>query len=137
MGAREFERDSLKRVEPAAEVGARSLKLAKGWLKRAKDSNILGYRDLAVIASFTSMLYAARAILLRDGVKEKDDCGMIEYLRKRYPQLKGHAASLEQYGRLALAIQRDPDMSVGRSDAKAAMNTADELIKSAEKMLSK
>jgi len=127
----------LEKVEPSAEAGMRALKVAKGWLKGAKDSSILGYKGLAVVASFTSMLHAARALLLRDGVKEKADRDMIEYLKRRYPELREHAASLDQYGRLTLAIQRDPDASIGRSEVKGAMNSAAELIKLVEKLLLK
>lgn len=124
-------------MKPSAEAAMRALKLARGWLKRANDSSILGYKDLAVVASFISMLHAARAIMRRDGVREKDDRGMIEYVKKRYPELKEHMASLDQYRGLVLAIQRDPEVSVGGSDSKGAMNSANELIKSVDGLLSK
>ena len=122
-------------AEPSPEAGLRSLKLAKGWLRKAKDSNILGYRDLAVVASSFSMLHAARAILLRDGVEEKDTDHMVEYLKERYPELREHVTSLDQFSKLTSAIQRDPDVSVKRSDAKEAMNSAKELIRQVEGVL--
>jgi uncharacterized protein (UPF0332 family) len=112
----------------------KSLKLAKEWFRRAKDNNILGYKDLAMLASYISMLHAARAILLKDGVKDLDS---IEYLKKRYPELREHAASMDQYGKLASAIQQDPDILIERSDAKGAMDSANELIKFVERILSK
>ena len=136
MGA---ERSSwpVEKTEPSTEMSTKSLRLAKAWLKRAKDGNILGYRDLAILASHISMLHAARAILFKDGVKAKDDHGMLEYIKKRYPQLREHMVSLDQYGRLVSAIQRDPDVTIGGKDAKGAMSSANDLMKLVEGTLSK
>lgn len=138
MSAKEFSgRDSLKRTDPSNEMGEKSIKQASEWLKRAKDSNILGYRDLAMVASFISMLHAARALLFKDGLKERENRDLIEYIKENYPELRELATSIDQYERLVLAIQRDPDLSIGRGDAKGAMSSADELKKMVEEILSK
>ncbi len=118
-------------------MSMRSLKVAKEWLKRAKDSNALGYRDMAVVASLISMFHAARALLFRNGVSEVERQTMIEYLRCRYPELREHVTSLDQFNRFVSAIYSDPTLSVKRSDAKGAMDSAKEFIKAIEKELSK
>lgn len=130
-----FDEGSLEKVEPSLEASAKSLKMAKNWLRRAKDSNILGYKDMTVLASFISMFHAAKAIMLKDGVREKEDRVVAEYVRRAYPELKEHATSLDQYWRLASAIQRDPEISVDGSDAKGALNSAKGFIKFVERSL--
>lgn len=131
-----MEGESAKETGPFPETGARFLKLAKRWLVRARDNNFLGYRDLAMIASSISMFNAGRAILSARGVEGSDDLDLAESLKNLSQELEPHAVSLDQFGRLASAIQRDHEVSVGRSDVREAMDSAKQLIKLAERMLS-
>ena len=103
---------------------------------RAKDNRFLGYRDLAIVASSISMFNAGRAVLSAYGVEGGDDLNVVESLKNLSPELEPHTVSLDQFGRLASAIQRDPEVSVGRSDVREAMSSAKQLIKLAERMLS-
>ncbi len=61
-----------------------SLKLAAHFLERAKGNVKLEYWDVAFLLAYNSMLQASRAVLFKDGVKERSHECVALYLRERH-----------------------------------------------------
>jgi uncharacterized protein (UPF0332 family) len=66
-----FQKGLLKRTSPDMENAARSLKLSMNNIEDAvANLSIHRYRVVA-ISSYSAMFHAARAILFKDGIKER------------------------------------------------------------------
>ena len=79
-----FEKGLLRRIAPEPEKVRSSLKLSAHYLERSKGVMRLEYYDIAFTSAYTSMLQAARAVLFRDGIKERShECTAI-YLNEHY-----------------------------------------------------
>ena len=61
----------LKRVEPDMGNAKRSLQVSKEFLGDASKNNEIERYKVVVILGYTAMFHAARALLFRDGIKER------------------------------------------------------------------
>lgn len=92
-----FQKGLLKRTSPDMENAARSLELSKNNIEDAiANLSINRYRVVA-ISSYSAMFHAARAILFRDGIKERSHECIPVYLKEKYPELETHANVLDSY----------------------------------------
>lgn len=55
--------------------------------------------NLVIFCSYTAMFHAARALLFRDGIKERSHICTVSYLRETYPRLRRLANQLDVYRR--------------------------------------
>ncbi len=66
-----FERDLLRKVEPSRTKSQQSLRLAADWLREAEANfEAEAYRS-ALSSAYLSVFHSARAVLFRDGVRER------------------------------------------------------------------
>jgi uncharacterized protein (UPF0332 family) len=75
-----FEKGLLRRVEPSKEKGIKSLEKAQITLGEAEKNKIAGAYTSCVMMAYLAMFHAARAILFRDGVREKSHFCVARYL---------------------------------------------------------
>ena len=90
---------------------------------------------MAVVAAYTSMFHAARAILLRDGIKERSHICIVIYLREKYPELKHQTRILDTYRRFRHTALYALDVTVDEKEARKSIELAHELIEAMEKKL--
>ncbi len=82
-----FQKGLLKRISLDMENSSRSLELSRSNIEdAAANLSIHRYRIVA-ISSYTAMFHAARAILFRDGIKERSHECIPVYLKEKYPEL--------------------------------------------------
>jgi len=79
-----FENRTLRKIEPDAEKVKKSLEMAEIKLDESKKLFSAGFYDTAVLTLYTSMFHAARSLLYRDGVQEKNHYSVYIYIRERY-----------------------------------------------------
>ncbi len=88
-----MERGLLRRVVPSKEKGLLSIKRAEEWLSEARKTlEFSSYRS-SLIASYMAMFHAARALLFKDGWREKSHYCIARYIEEFYVktgQLDGH-----------------------------------------------
>ena len=77
-----FARGLLRNVAPSAEKGRMSLGKAGAVLKEARTNLRSKAYDSCVHSSYLAMFHAARAILFRDGVREKSHFCVARYLER-------------------------------------------------------
>jgi uncharacterized protein (UPF0332 family) len=77
-----FERGLLRRVEPSHAKADQSLFQAREWLSEAEASFKAGAYRSALSSSYMAVFHSARAILLRDGVREKSHYCTGVYIQK-------------------------------------------------------
>ena len=81
-----LEKGMLKETRPDGEKAKLALKIAEKNLEDAKAQVKGGLYRWAFIAAYTSMFHAGRAILYRDGIKERSHFCIYIYLKEKYSQ---------------------------------------------------
>jgi len=79
-----FSQGLLKRSAKSKELALKSLKQARYFLGEAQDLVVLHKERMAVIALYNAMFHCTRALLFRDGVKEKSHYAVARYLEFEY-----------------------------------------------------
>lgn len=123
-----FQRGLLKRTSPDLENAARSLKLSMNNIEDATENlSIHRYRVVAIL-SYTAMFHAARAILYRDGIKERSHECIPLYLKEKYPELETLANILDSYRRFRHNAIYGLDFGMDEADARASLNSSKEFL---------
>lgn len=79
-----FEQGSLKKIKPNLNYAEQSIKQAEHFLDEAQDLIEADIKDMAFIALYNASFHAARAILFRDGVKERSHYCVSKYIEEKY-----------------------------------------------------
>lgn len=74
----------LKKEHPDPEKAWRSLDVAKHKLELAQREVDAGIYENAVVTAYTAMFHAARALLFKDGYKERSHYAVYIYLKEKY-----------------------------------------------------
>ena len=73
--------------------------------------------DLAVVSVYTAMFHAARAILFRDGIKERSHICVVTYIKEKYPHLSEYANTLDSYRKSRHTMLYGLEVDVMKDDA--------------------
>jgi uncharacterized protein (UPF0332 family) len=123
-----FRKGLLKRTSPDTENTARSLELSTNNIEDAiANLSIHRYRVVA-ISSYSAMFHAARAVLFRDGIKERSHECIPVYLKEKYPELETHANILDSYRRFRHDAIYGLDFVMDEEEARAALDFAKEFL---------
>ena len=93
-------RGLLKRTAPDPENARRSLELSMSNIEDSSENLRIRRHRVVIVSSYMAMFHAARAILLRDGVKERSHECIPVYIKESYPKLESVADTLDSYRRL-------------------------------------
>jgi len=72
----------LRKVEPSEGKGRDSLNKAEDWIEEARKNKNVSAFDSCISSSYMIMFHSARAILFRDGIREKNHFCIARYLDK-------------------------------------------------------
>ena len=98
-----FKQGLLKKAAKSNELAAKSLQQADYFLGEAKDLVALKKERMAVIALYNAMFHCTRALLYRDGIKERSHYAVARYLEYEYVKKK----IIDRKYMLVLDILRD------------------------------
>jgi len=79
-----FEEGLLKDGLPDKEKAIRSVEKAEEKITLASEELNAGFSESAVLTAYTAMFHASRAILFKDGVKERSHYAIYVYLKEKY-----------------------------------------------------
>ena len=94
-----FKEGLLRKTKPSNQYAIKSLDTSLSYIQNAKDNLKMNNNHLVIFCSYTAMFHAARALLFRDGIKERSHLCIVSYLRETYPRLKRLANQLDTYRR--------------------------------------
>lgn len=77
-----FKRGLLRKIEPSENKGLDSLKKAEDWINEASKNIEISAYTSCIASSYMVMFHSARALLFRDGVREKSHFCIARYLDK-------------------------------------------------------
>lgn len=119
-----FHKGLLVRVAADMDSARRSVLLARRYLADADSGMSTESYRVVIIMSYTAMFHAARAILYRDGVRERSHECIPLYLRERYPSLEPYANKLDSYRKSRHAAMYGLEFEPGRQDAITSLAVA-------------
>ncbi|HIH09800.1 MAG TPA: HEPN domain-containing protein [Candidatus Diapherotrites archaeon] len=79
-----FEEGLLKKIRPNLNYSEQSIRQAEHFLDEAESLINSGIKDMAFIALYNASFHAARAILFRDGIKERSHYCVCKYIEEIY-----------------------------------------------------
>jgi len=123
-----FREGLLKRTQPDMENALRSLELAMSNIKDAVENLAIHRYRVVAISSYTAMFHAARAILFKDGIKERSHVCIPIYLKEKYPELETLANILDAYRRFRHNAIYGLDFAMDEDDAREALDSAKEFL---------
>ena len=129
----------LRRVTPSADKAKLSMKRAESWLEEAERSLNNELYDSCLISPYLAMFHSARAVLFRDGWREKSHFCIARYLEEMYVK-KGKLERewIDLFDRLREtrhADQYDVSYFATKEEAESALNIAFEFVERMEKLL--
>lgn len=78
----------LRKIPPSQEKAEASNAAAKQWLEEAEKNIKNKAHHSSILSSYLGMFHAARAILFRDGIREKSHYCIARYLEEEYVKKK-------------------------------------------------
>ena len=130
-----YNKELLIKRRPSREKATQSLKAAKVYVKKAKDNIALKNYDITIVAAYTSMFHSLRAILFKDGLKERSHICLLAYIRHVYPELSRIANSVDVYRRFRHTALYGLETSASREEADSSIEVAEETYRSVKNLL--
>jgi uncharacterized protein (UPF0332 family) len=132
-----FKEGLLRKAAPSLEMAQKEIDNSGKYLADAKRCLQEGMPEMAVVAVYTSMFHASRALLFRDGLRERSHICVIAYLVENYPDLKPHIRTLDLYRRSRHMMLYGVDVSAVTEDARQGILAAGQFQKAVETELAK
>jgi len=131
-------KDLLRRVEPSLAKARRSLEQSRVWQEEAKKALAAGAYRSALISCYNAFFHAARAILYRDGVREKSHLCVELYLGGYAIKGDLEASWIAQFSRMRSARHMDLysfSAAPSREEVESAVRDAHAFLARMEKLL--
>ena len=123
-----FQKGLLKRTTPDMENALRSLELSKSNIEDATENMSIHRYRVVAISSYSSMFHAARAILFRDGIKERSHECIPIYLKEKYKDLETIANTLDAYRRFRHDAIYGLNFVIDEQESRVALNSAKDFL---------
>lgn len=134
-----FEKGLIRKILPSREKALKSIKKAGRWLDEAQKNFDYGLFDSCLVSSYAAMFHAARALLLRDGFREKSHYCVARYLEERYVnkrKLNREVVDLlDRFRELRHEDLYELDFFATKEDANQAIENAEIIIREIEKLM--
>ena len=122
----------LREIPPSKENAKQSLKAAKEWLKECERNMSGAAYNSCILSAYLAMFHSARALLFRDGFREKSHACLARYLEAKYVRgnkLEGEWVDLlDRYRDLRHDDQYGMSITVIKEDAEEAYGTAKKFV---------
>jgi len=125
-----FQKGLLKRTTPDMENALRSLELSKSNIEDATENMSIHRYRVVAISSYSSMFHAARAVLFRDGIKERSHECIPVYLKEKYKDMETIANTLDAYRRFRHDAIYGLNFIIDEQESRAALNSATDFLES-------
>ncbi len=132
------EKGLLRKIPPSEENCIRSINNAKKWLREAEKSFRNSAYLSSLLGSYLAMFHSARAILFRDGYREKSHYCLARYLEEKYVKTgkleKEWVELLDYYREIRHDNQYGLTFIVVQKEVKEALDSAKKFLKRIEEI---
>lgn len=119
----------LRKTKPSKQYAVKSLETSLKYIQNAKDNLEMNNNNLVIFCSYTAMLHCARALLFKDGVKERSHLCIVSYIREKYHDLRSLSNQLDAYRRNRHNTLYALDFLISDYEAVQAIKDAEEFYK--------
>jgi uncharacterized protein (UPF0332 family) len=131
-----LEKGFLRRIPPSGEKAFQSIVKAKELFEEAKSSLEEERINSAVIVSYMAIFHAARALLFKDGYREKSHECIIRYLEEKHPNIGiAQIEKLEKYKSERTHTQYDVSYSPNEEEAEKMIKFTERFIQIVEELI--
>lgn len=132
-----FEEGLLRKTYPSRAKSRKSLEMAKKYLRMATENFEMNLFEVTILIAYNSMFHTARAILFRDGIKERSHYAMIKYLKEKYRVKIGIRTLnlLDSFRIVRHSVAYGFDATVKVEDAKRILEFAKKFYKIVERIV--
>jgi uncharacterized protein (UPF0332 family) len=133
-----YRKELLRRVEPSLEKARRSLQQSRVWQDEARKSLAAGAFRSAMVSSYNGYFHAARAILYRDGLREKGHLCIELYLSSYVTKGVLEPPWIAQFSRMRSARHMDLysfTAAPSREEVESALRGAEAFLARIEALL--
>lgn len=136
-----IKRGLLRKMPGSKTASDRSLRRAGSWLLQAEGAFKSGLYDSCILAAYETMFHAARAVLLRDGYRERSHYCVTKYIEEAYAMRGmldlGVARLLNNYRELRHDTAYGLEVGAEEQDARNAVKDAKVVLDALERLLSR
>ncbi len=129
----------IRKTLPSKEKAFKSIAKARKWLEEAKKNFEFGLLDSCLISSYSAMFHAARALILKDGFREKSHYCLARYLEEEYVNTgklnRIVVDLLDRFRELRHEDLYELDFFATKDDAEEAIENAEVVIREIEKLI--
>ena len=118
----------LRRADPSPDIAHTEIASAGRYLADARKCLQEKMPEMAVVAVYTAMFHSARAILFRDGIRERSHVCVVAYLAENYPLLREHINALDMFRRSRHNMLYGVDVTAVEEDARQGIAAAEKFI---------
>ncbi len=119
----------MRKTKPSKQYAVKSLETSLNYIKNAKDNLKMRNNNLVIFCSYTAMFHSARALLFKDGVKERSHLCVVSYIREKYPRLGRLSNQLDAYRRNRHNTLYALDFLISEYEAQQAIDDAEEFYR--------
>jgi len=130
-----FKERLLRKIKPSKSFAIKSLQISLEYIEKSKDNLKMKNNDIVIFCSYTAMFHAARALLFKDGIKERSHICIVSYLKETYPNLRQLANKLDIYRLTRHNTLYALDFLIPDGEAKTAIKDAEQFYKWIKKMI--
>ena len=130
-----FKEGLLRKTKPSNKFALKSLQASIYSIDKAKDNLEMKNNDIVLFCSYTSMFHAARALLFKDGIKERSHICIVSYLKEAYQNMRQMANRLDSYRRARHNTLYALDFLISDEEANQAIRDAEQFYKMIKKMI--
>ncbi|MFH1588040.1 MAG: HEPN domain-containing protein [Candidatus Diapherotrites archaeon] len=131
-----IEKGLLRKVPGSKEKALQSIEMTKELLQEATENFEEKRINSTVIISYLAMFHAARAILFKDGFREKSHECLIKYLEEKHPEINSaFIEKLEKYKNERNKTQYDITHRPTEEDAEEMLEFAEKFTEKIEELL--
>jgi len=134
-----MEKGLIKRSPPSGEQALLSIEKAEDVLEDAKANLEEDRFNAAAMLAYVSMLNAARAVLFRDGYREKSHYCISRYLEEKYGDMLGSdvVKLLDAYRETRHEMQYSAAYNASPAEAEEMVGFAEKFLKKIEEIMEK
>jgi len=133
-----FKEGLLKIEAPDKRKSVKSIEMARYKLSRAKKLLLVGILDETITSSYAAMFHAARALLFKDGIREKSHYALFLYIKEKYSGRiekrfinELNSLRLERH-EISYGLEKP---SIDEQEAKEIVKTTEEFIEVIERII--
>ena len=130
-----FKEGLLRKTKPSKQYAIKSLETSLNYIQNAKDNFKMKNNNLVIFCSYTAMFHSARALLFKDGIKERSHLCIVSYIRETYPRLRSLSNQLDAYRRNRHNTLYALDFLISDYEAQQAIKDAEKFYQQIKTMM--